>query len=53
MPAEIAEATGVIPELIRGQGGVFDVTVDGTLIFSKHQTGRFPDVGEIAVLIKD
>jgi selT/selW/selH-like putative selenoprotein len=26
---------------------VFDVTVDGTLIFSKHQRGRFPDEQEI------
>jgi selT/selW/selH-like putative selenoprotein len=22
---------------------VFDVTVDGTLLFSKHSAGRFPD----------
>jgi predicted Rdx family selenoprotein len=26
--------------LIPGSGGVFDVTVDGTRVYSKHETGR-------------
>jgi len=26
-----------------GGGGIFDVTVDGKLVFSKHQVGDFPD----------
>jgi selenoprotein W-related protein len=34
-------------ELDPGTGGVFDVFVDGRLIFSKHQTGRFPFEEEI------
>jgi predicted Rdx family selenoprotein len=34
-------------ELIRGGGGIFDVTADGKKIFSKHDTGRFPGVREI------
>ena len=38
-------------ELIRGGGGIFDVEVDGRLVFSKHQTGRFPNPGEVASLI--
>jgi predicted Rdx family selenoprotein len=29
--------------LIRGSGGVFDVVVDGSLEYSKHATGEFPD----------
>jgi len=33
--------------LVRGAGGVFDVTVDDQLIYSKHQTGRFPEELEI------
>lgn len=41
------EATGVEPELIEGGNGIFDVTVDGKLLFSKHQTGRFPENAEI------
>jgi selenoprotein W-related protein len=32
-------------------GGVFDVTLDGTRIFSKKQSGRFPRAGEIPTLI--
>jgi selT/selW/selH-like putative selenoprotein len=34
--------------LIPGSGGIFDVTVDGTLVYSKDQTGRFPDPGEVS-----
>jgi selT/selW/selH-like putative selenoprotein len=33
--------------LIAGKGGVFDVVVDGELMFSKHQTGHFPDEDEL------
>jgi selT/selW/selH-like putative selenoprotein len=38
---------GVDAELIRGKDGVFDVRVDGKLIFSKHDLGRFPDPDEV------
>ena len=38
-------------ELIRGDGGIFDVTIDGELRFSKHQVGRYPEPGEIVALI--
>ena len=34
-------------ELIKGGGGIFDVRVDGDLIFSKHEVGRFPAHEEI------
>jgi selT/selW/selH-like putative selenoprotein len=34
-------------ELIKGSGGVFDVSADGVLIYSKHRTGRFPDSAEV------
>ena len=34
-------------ELIEGSGGAFEVRRDGKLIFSKHQTGRFPEDEEI------
>ena len=29
--------------LRESSGGVFEVTVDGQLLFSKQQTGMFPD----------
>jgi predicted Rdx family selenoprotein len=31
---------GANVEQIAGEGGIFDVTVDGTLVYSKHETGR-------------
>lgn len=31
------------PRLIEGRGGIFDVRVDGELIYSKHDTGEFPE----------
>ena len=30
-------------EIIEGSGGVFDVTFDGKLIYSKKETGEFPE----------
>jgi len=38
---------GVEAELIRGANGIFDVHVDGTLVFSKHKEHRFPEPGEV------
>lgn len=35
-------------ELEPGGGGVFDVSVDGNEIYSKHETGEFPE--EAAIL---
>jgi selenoprotein W-related protein len=34
-------------KLIEGSGGIFDVKVDGKLIYSKRATGRFPENDEI------
>lgn len=42
------KALGVDAKLTKGSGGVFDVVVDGKLVFSKNEAGRFPDPGEIA-----
>jgi selenoprotein W-related protein len=39
------------PVLIEGSGGVFEVTLDDTLIFSKKKEGRFPENDEILKLI--
>ena len=43
---------GVGVELISSGGGVFEVTLDGDLIFSKKSLDRFPDDGEIETLIR-
>ena len=33
--------------MTKGSGGVFDVVVDGRLVYSKRETGRFPEAGEV------
>jgi selenoprotein W-related protein len=39
----LKEEFDVDSELIKGGGGIFDVKVDGKLVYSKHQTGEFPN----------
>ena len=34
-------------ELIEGSGGIFDVVVDGSRVFSKHEVGDFPNEDEL------
>jgi selT/selW/selH-like putative selenoprotein len=38
---------GAEVELVPGIAGVFEITVDGRLAFSKKQTGRFPTDEEV------
>ena len=38
--------------LVKGDDGVFDVTVDGELVFSKHAEGRFPEDREIVEALR-
>lgn len=47
MAGAIKERTGVDAELIKSGGGVFEVVVDGNLVFSKKALGRFPESQEI------
>ena len=51
MSAQLQERYSANITLERGRGGVFDVTVDGSQLFSKHDLGRFPETGEIEQLI--
>ena len=39
--------------LIPGTGGIFEVRVNGTTIWSRKQRGRFPDITELKRLIRD
>ena len=45
----------VIDELtmITGSGGVFDVEVDGELLFSKKSVGRHANEGEVLALFRE
>ena len=36
--------------VVMGSNGVFDVRVDDTLLYSKHETGRHAEPGEILEL---
>ena len=47
MAAEIKRQLGVDSKVVRGSGGIFDVSVDDKRIFSKHDEGRFPTEKEI------
>ena len=51
MAAELDKLTGSEAILIKGANGIFDVIVDGTLLFSKGDVGRFPEPGEIAAML--
>ncbi len=52
MADELREAFGVKAKLVGGHSGIFDVIVDGELVFSKHEAGRFPNPGEVASKLK-
>ena len=43
---------GVKAELIKGTGGVFEISVNDNLLFSKKELERFPDENEIEDLIE-
>jgi selenoprotein W-related protein len=36
-----------------GTGGIFDITLNRTLIFSRKESGRFPEAKEIKQLVRD
>jgi selenoprotein W-related protein len=39
--------------LVPGTGGVFDIRIDGDLIWSRSAEGRFPEVKEVKRLVRD
>lgn len=44
-------ANGMQTTATPGSTGQFDVLSDGELVFSKWETGRFPDDGEVRELL--
>lgn len=38
--------------MIKGKNGIFDVHLDGELVYSKYQTFRFPEPGEVEAEIR-
>ena len=37
---------------MKGHNGIFDVSVDGALLFSKNRDGRFPPEAEVVAKLK-
>ncbi len=49
----IEKGIGVKPDLVHSYlAGAFEVTVDGVLVYSKRNTGSFPDNQEIVARIR-
>jgi len=44
---------GILAEMRPSSGGVFEVTLNESSIFSKKQLGRVPNDGEIVTFIED
>ena len=43
---------GIKAELIKGMGGVFEISVNDNLLFSKIELNRFPNENEVEDLIE-
>jgi selenoprotein W-related protein len=39
-------------EVVPGADGIFDVHVDGTLVFTKSMLGRYPEPDEVLPLVR-
>ena len=46
---------GQIAEMVLkpGTGGIFEIHVDGKLLWSRHDQGRFPEIKELKQLVRD
>jgi len=53
MGDELKNNLGADIELVAGSNGIFDIMVDGKLIFSKFKEGRFPQADEIIRCIQE
>jgi selT/selW/selH-like putative selenoprotein len=49
---ELKKNLGADIELIAGSNGVFDISLDGTMIYSKFEKGRFPQTEDVLNIIK-
>jgi selT/selW/selH-like putative selenoprotein len=53
LQAAIQKEFGITASLKGGHGGVFDVTLDGTLVYSKDETFRFPTNDEVFAKVRE
>ena len=52
MRESIERQFGIKAELIKGMGGVFEISVNDNLLFSKKELNRFPNENEVEDLIE-
>jgi selenoprotein W-related protein len=52
MAAALKDQFGVKAKLVPGSGGIFDIEVDGKLVASRRELGRFPEPDEVIALLK-
>ena len=52
MAAELEKSMHVKSTLIPGAGGIFEVKRDGEPIYTKAETGRFPEAGEVTAILQ-
>ena len=50
MSERFTQVEGADIELVKSSGGVFEITVDGDLVYSKKATGRFPKWKEVEAI---
>ncbi len=50
MSDRFSKIDGAEVELVKGGNGVFEISRDGELLFSKKALGRFPEDGEIEAI---
>ena len=50
MSDRFSQVDGADIELVKGSGGVFEITLDGALVYSKKATGRFPKWKEVEAI---
>ena len=48
-----AEEIGTLALTPDASGGVFEVRVDGEIVWSRKEQGRFPDIKELKQLVRD
>ena len=49
---EWEELVGVV-EVVPGANGIFDVHLNGELVFTKSMLGRYPQPGEVVPLLRE
>jgi selenoprotein W-related protein len=45
-----SQVDGADIELVKSSGGVFEITLDGELVYSKKANGRFPKWKEVEAI---